>query len=102
MPKLTIEITEAELFALDMIAYDKQEWADNVLTDRARVAIDALKPTPEWVQAAIAAGSTDDSVILLKGKEMGLFKTARERHDEAMAALEARAADTSDLATQNK
>jgi hypothetical protein len=90
MPKLTIEMTQAELFALDLIAYDKQAWADNVLTERARVAIEELKTTPEWVKAAIAAGSTDDSEILLKGKELGLFKTAKQRHEEFLAAEAAR------------
>lgn len=85
MPKLTITITDAEAFALDMIAYDPKEWADNVITERARLAIEALKVTPDWVKAAIAAGSTDDAEILLKGKELGLFKTAKEAHEAFLA-----------------
>lgn len=90
MPKLTVQMTEAELFALDMIAYDKQEWADNVLTERARVAKDALKTMPEWAQAigalAQAGGDvTDDWAVLLKGRELGMFVTAKDRHDAILA-----------------
>jgi hypothetical protein len=83
MPNLTIEMTDAELFALDLIAVDKQDWADNVLTDRARVAKEELKSDPNWMQAAVAlvgdgGDATDDWAVLLKGKELGLFKTAKE------------------------
>jgi len=78
MTELTITITAAQAFALDMIALDKQEWAENFIKERARLAVEALRVSPDWVKAAIAAGSTDDSEILLKGKELGLFKTAAE------------------------
>lgn len=82
--KLTIEMTEAELFALDMIAVDKQDWADNVLTNRARVAKEKLKTTPQW---ALAIGNvaktggdvTDDWAVLLAGHDDGLFETARKK-----------------------
>ena len=88
MPHITIEMTEAELFALDLIAVNKQDWADNVLTNRARVAKEELKQTPEWAQAiaelAKAGGDVgDDWAVLLKGKELSLFKTAAEKQAEA-------------------
>lgn len=87
MPIIPIEVTAAELFALDLIASDKQVWADNVLTHRAWKAKEDLKPTPEWTQALTAyiqgggnaTGEVADWAILLKGKELGIFKTAAEK-----------------------
>lgn len=88
MPILSIEMTEAELFALDLIAVHKQDWADNVLTNRARVAKEELKQTPEWAQAIaelakVGGDVADDWAVLLKGKELSLFKTAAEKQAEA-------------------
>ena len=86
MPSITIELTDAEAFALDTIALDKQEWARNFITERARIATENLKGTTEWVTAAIAVGSADDdAAILLKGKELNLFKTAAERQADFQA-----------------
>lgn len=83
MPNITIEMTEAQLFALDVIAKDKQEWADNVLTNRARIAIENMKSSEAWVQAITALAqdggdTSDDEAILLKGRDLGLIKTAQE------------------------
>ena len=87
MPQLIIEMTEAELFALDLIALDRQAWADNALTERARVAKEELKGTAEWTQAAISLGDpdADDWAILMQGKTLGLFKTAAQKHAEFLA-----------------
>lgn len=84
MPHIKIEMTEEQLLALDMIATDRQEWADNVLTERARIAKEGLKVTSEWTQAAVGLADdggnlTDDWAILRKGRDMGLFLTAKER-----------------------
>jgi hypothetical protein len=86
MTNLTVEMTEAQLFALDTIAIDRQEWADNVLTNRARVAIENLKNTSAWTQAITALAqdggdTSDDEAILLKGRDLGLIKTAQEVAD---------------------
>lgn len=75
---------EAELFALDIIAMDKQVWADNALKNRARIAKDELKSDLAWVKAAVALAKTggdetDDWAVLLMGRDLGLFKTAAEQ-----------------------
>lgn len=90
MQKLIIEMTDAELYALDIIAADKQVWADNFLTNRAREAKEELKLTPEWATAtselAKSGGNvSDDWAVLLKGKELKLFKTAAQKQAEAEA-----------------
>ena len=91
MPHLTIELTDAQCFALDTVAVDRQDWADNVLTDRARRARDALKEEPAWAQAVAAwAGDggdpADDWAVLLKGRDLGVFTTAAQRAATAQAA----------------
>lgn len=89
MPILEIELSTEELLALDLIAVDKQEWADNFLTNRARVAKEDLKPTPEWAQALalhIQAGGdpVDDWAVLAIGCSAGLFKTAAQKQQEEL------------------
>lgn len=86
MPNLIIEMTEAELFALDTIAKDKQDWADNVLTDRARVAIADLKSTEAWTQSVAALAQeggdvSDDEAVLLKGRDIEVILTAAKREE---------------------
>ena len=96
MPNLSIQMTEAELFALDMIAVNKQEWAENVLTNRARVAAQELQTTPEWSQAValVAQAGGDVSnvwLVLLTGRDATppLFETLAvvSAREEAAAAL---------------
>lgn len=99
MPKITIEVTEAEFYALELIAYDVQDWCDNVITDRARVAKEEFKTKPEYIKALTAVvkeggDAEDDWAVLMKAKELGLTKTAVVQHEEfiaqhAMAAPEA-------------
>jgi hypothetical protein len=86
MPNIQIEMTEAELFALDLVAVNRQDYADNVLTNRARVAKDELKTSTQWTDALVSLSNeggdaSDDWAVLMKGKELGLFKTAKEISD---------------------
>lgn len=38
----TIELTETEKLAMEYIAYDPQEWVENAMKERARLAIDEV------------------------------------------------------------
>lgn len=42
MPVISIELTETELTALSVIALSPQEWAENAVKNRARIAIDEI------------------------------------------------------------
>ena len=42
MATLTIELTDTELKAMEYVALDPVDWADNVVTNRARIAIDEI------------------------------------------------------------
>lgn len=83
---ITISLTDAEFFALSTVALDPQEWAETVITDRARVAKEALKASPAWATVAAAAGTDDDWAILLHGRDTGLFCTAAQGEAERVAA----------------
>ena len=42
MATLTIEVTATELKAMEYAAASPQDWADNAVTNRARIAIDEI------------------------------------------------------------
>lgn len=56
MPKFTITITDAEAAALAHVMADPQEWAQNAISERARIATD------EIVQREIARMVADPAV----------------------------------------
>lgn len=43
--EITIILTEAEAKALAYVAYDPQEWAENAIKERARVAMEEIFQT---------------------------------------------------------
>ena len=45
MTTYTIELTDAEVKAMEYVAVDVQEWADNALKNRARIAMDEIYDT---------------------------------------------------------
>jgi hypothetical protein len=86
MQNITVTLSDAEAFALDLIAVDKQEWAENTFKNRARVAKEEIKNTENWADALIAlsasGGDTSDEwAVLLHAKELNLVKTAKEISD---------------------
>jgi CO dehydrogenase/acetyl-CoA synthase delta subunit len=56
MPKFTITITDVEAAALAHVMDDPQEWAQNAITERARIATD------EIVQREIARMVADPNI----------------------------------------
>ena len=40
--KISVNLTEAEAKALAYVAYDPQEWAENAIKERARIAMDEI------------------------------------------------------------
>ena len=42
MPVISIELNETELKALGVVALSPQEWAENAVKNRARIAIDEI------------------------------------------------------------
>ena len=89
--KLTIDVTAAEHFAMEIVSSDPVEWLTNQVKARARKALSVAKSSPGWTDAAVALASDggdaqDESAVLLKGKELGLFKTAVQAAEEQRVA----------------
>ena len=45
MKEYTISLTDAEDKALGIVAYDQQEWIDNVVKERCRIAVEEIFQT---------------------------------------------------------
>lgn len=86
MPNLTIEVTDTELKCMEYCAASPQDWADNAVTNRARIAGDEIV-------AAIVAHCNENSIALAVGRdaqiaqafELEVVKTAVQRNEEALA-----------------
>lgn len=86
MPNITIELTDTELKCMDYAAFSPQDWADNAVTDRARIAGDEIV-------AALLAHCNANNIAIATGKdaqiaqafELGVVQTAAERQAAADA-----------------
>lgn len=79
---ITITLTDAEAKALAYVAYDPQEWADNVVHERARLAMEEIFQTE--LQRMLNDPNTteipaDREAVILAAD----IKSAAERHAEA-------------------
>ena len=88
MPSITIEVTDTELKCMEYAALSPQDWADNAVTNRARIAGDEIV-------AALVAHCNENSIALAVGRdaqitqafELGVVQTAAERNAESEAAI---------------
>lgn len=88
MPNITVSLTDTENKALEYAALSVQDWADNALKNRARIAVDEIV-------AALVAHCNENSIALAVGKdaqvaqafELGVVKTAAQRNEEAAAEM---------------
>lgn len=82
---ITIELTETEYKAMQYAALSVQDWADNALTNRARIAIDEIVQLT--VQKCLETstqipGTKEEMVQLAFDNEW--VKTAEQRNTEAV------------------
>jgi hypothetical protein len=84
MPNITIQLTDTELKCMEYCAASPQDWADNAVTNRARIAGDEIV-------AALVAHCNANEIAIATGKdaqiaqafELGVVKTAAQRNAEA-------------------
>ena len=84
---ITISLTEAEAKALAYVAYNPQDWAENAVKERARIAMDEIFQLE--VQRMLADPNTteipaDKEAVVLAAD----IQSAAERQDALMAAQE--------------
>lgn len=65
MPTITIEVTEHEYKAMQYAAVDVVEWADNVVTNRCRIAIDEIVElyTKKALDNSIAIPTSREEIV---------------------------------------
>lgn len=84
MANITITLTDTQLKGLEYISTSPQDWADNALHNRARIAV-------EEIIANLVTHCNANSVALAVGEdaqvaqafELGVVKTAAQRNAEA-------------------
>jgi hypothetical protein len=82
MTTYTIELTNAEVKAMEYVALDVQDWADNALKNRARIAMD------EIYQAEVARMTADPAITSIPADKEAVvlaadIKSVFERNAEA-------------------
>ena len=86
MPDITITLTDTQYKGLEYCALDPQEWADNALTNRARIANEEIIQmyTTRALDEGVAIPATRE-LIVADAFTRGWAKTAAEQSAEAQA-----------------
>jgi len=87
MPDITISLTDTENKAMEYVAASVQDWADNAVTNRARIAVDEIC-------GLLMTHCNENEIAMAVGKdaqvtqafELEVVKTAAARNAEAEAA----------------
>ena len=89
MPDITITLTDTQYKGLQYAAADPQDWADNALTNRARIANDEIISmyTNRALDEGVAIPATRE-LIVADAFTRGWAKTAAQVNTEAEAASE--------------
>ncbi len=80
--EITITLTEAETKALAYVAFDPQEWAENAVKERARIAMEEIFQTEAQRMLAdpnVTSIPADREAVVLAAD----IKSAAERQAEA-------------------
>ena len=89
MANINIEVTDTELKAMQYIAADPVEWADNAVTNRARIAIDEIVAlyTARALDEGVQIPTSRDAIVA-DAYTRNWIQTAAERNAETAAVEE--------------
>ena len=84
MPDITVSITDTENKGMEYVAASVQDWADNALTNRARIAVDEIVKiyTDRALDEGVQIPATRD-LIVADAFTRGWVKTAAQRNADA-------------------
>lgn len=90
MPDITITLTDTQYKGLQYAAADPQDWADNAVTERARIANDEIvqMTVAHCLDNGIQVPTTREAIVAY-AFDNGIVKTAAQRNEEAAAELPA-------------
>lgn len=65
MPNVTITLTDTQMKGLEYVANSPQEWADNAITNRARIAVDEIVSiyTSRALDEGVAIPATRELIV---------------------------------------
>ena len=88
MPNITIALTDTQMKGLEYAALSPQEWAENAVTERARIANDEIVQftVQHCLDNGIQVPATREDIVAYAFAN-GIVKTAAERQAEAEAAM---------------
>ena len=83
MPDITVSLTDTENKCMEYVALSVQDWADNALTNRARIAKDEIIALlVAHCNATDTAIATGEDAQITQAYELGVVKTAAVRAAE--------------------
>jgi len=84
MPNITITLTDTQIAGLGYAALSPQDWADNAVTNRCRIANDEIVDitVKHCLDNGIQIPATREDVVAL-GFSSGIVKSAASRQAEA-------------------
>ena len=90
MPNITITLTDTQYKGLQYAALDPEEWAENAVTERARIANDEIVSmyTNRALDEGVAIPATRE-LIVADAFTRGWAKTAAQANVDQEAAMEA-------------
>ncbi len=79
MKQMIIELDDTEYYAMQIIAYSPEEWLENVVKNRARIAIDEIVAgiIQQKLDNGESISGTKEQILLESG-----LRTAKEITDE--------------------
>ena len=95
MPTITIELTDTQYKGLEYAALSPEEWAENAVTERCRIANDEIVDitVKHCLDNGIQVPATREAIVAY-AFDNDIVKTAAVREEEAEAAAVAMGAET--------
>ena len=90
MPDITITLTDTQYKGLEYAAASPQDWAENAITERCRIANDEIvqMTVAHCLDNGIQVPTTREAIVAY-AFDNGIVKTAAQRNAEAQAELPA-------------
>ena len=88
MPDITITLTDTQYKGLEYAAASPQDWAENAVTERCRIANDEIvqMTVAHCLDNGIQVPTTREAIVAY-AFDNGIVKTAAQRNAEAQAEL---------------
>lgn len=88
MKNYTVSLTDTEVKSLEYAAVDNQDWINNAVKNRARVAkIEIIRANTSYCNTNGIAIALGEDAQVEQAYSLGVVKTAKERDEEMLAKL---------------